>query len=67
MNTPSWATSGSAHRIAAAAIQKVGVVQPLMKGMTDQPTLVPKLRDRLDGRAIHIEDPDAIGHLLNLP
>ena len=42
-------------------------MEPLMEGMADQPTLVPKLRDRLDGLAIHIEHPDAIGHLLNLP
>ena len=38
-----------------------------MEGMAVQPTLVPKPRDRLDGLAIHIEHPDAIGHLLKLP
>jgi hypothetical protein len=36
-----------------------------MEGMADHPPLVPELRDRLDGRAIHIEHPNAIGHLLN--
>lgn len=46
---------------------EISVMKPLMQGMADQPTLVPKLRDRLDGLTIHIEHPDAIGHLLNVP
>jgi hypothetical protein len=46
---------------------EISVMEPLMEGMADQPALVPKLRDRLDGLAIRIEHPDAIGHLLNLP
>jgi hypothetical protein len=34
--------------------------------MAHQSTLVPKLRDRLDGLAIDVKHPDAIGHLLDL-
>jgi hypothetical protein len=45
---------------------KIGVVETLVERMAHQSTLVPKLCDRLDGLAIDVEHPDAIGHLLNL-